>query len=168
MPGGNCMTAMIATISLEILNLGETISTCRFAGRVACIANAVSWVDFCLPMPVTLFVYMCLTINKKCHCGSCKTPVTPEWRPYSVPTAFKKNCRTPRCALCKRQQRCGNAVQSPRTPCGGVYFDHAQNKLRSLVFPQRVRQHAVATLWGFLERRGRVVSEPRARCKDAV
>lgn len=40
--GGNCMTAMIATISLEISNLGETISTCRFAGRVACIANSVS------------------------------------------------------------------------------------------------------------------------------
>ncbi|XP_053385145.1 uncharacterized protein LOC128550327 isoform X2 [Mercenaria mercenaria] len=40
--GGNCMTAMIATISLEISNLGESISTCRFAGRVACIANSVS------------------------------------------------------------------------------------------------------------------------------
>ncbi|XP_052233464.1 kinesin-like protein KIF3A isoform X2 [Dreissena polymorpha] len=40
--GGNCMTSMIATISLEISNLGESISTCRFAGRVACIANAVS------------------------------------------------------------------------------------------------------------------------------
>ncbi|KAK3594078.1 hypothetical protein CHS0354_040846 [Potamilus streckersoni] len=40
--GGNCLTAMIATISLEFENLGETISTCRFAGRVACIANSVS------------------------------------------------------------------------------------------------------------------------------
>ncbi|KAL3841622.1 hypothetical protein ACJMK2_019736 [Sinanodonta woodiana] len=40
--GGNCLTAMIATISLEFDNLGETISTCRFAGRVACIANSVS------------------------------------------------------------------------------------------------------------------------------
>ncbi|WAR02936.1 KIF6-like protein [Mya arenaria] len=40
--GGNCMTSMIATISLETSNLGESISTCRFAGRVACIANAVS------------------------------------------------------------------------------------------------------------------------------
>jgi len=45
--------------------------------------------------------------------------------------------------LCKR---CGNAVQSPKTPCGGVYFEHAQNKRHSLAFPQRVRQHAVATL----------------------
>jgi len=67
--------------------------------------------------------------------------------------------------LCKRY---GNAVQSPRTPCGGVYFEHAKNKRRGLVFPQRVRQHAEATLWGLLERRGRVVSAPRARCKDAV
>jgi len=69
--------------------------------------------------------------------------------------------------LCKR---CGNAVQSPRTPCGGVYFEHAQNKRRGLAFPHvfRVRQNAVATLWGLLERRGRVMSAPRARCKDAV
>ena len=67
--------------------------------------------------------------------------------------------------LCKR---CGNAVQSLRTPCGGVYFGHAQNKRRGLAFAQRVRQNAVATLWGLLERRGSVVSAPRARCKDAV
>jgi len=59
-------------------------------------------------------------------------------------------------------------VQSPRTPCGGVYFEHAQNKRRGLAFSQRVRQHAVATLWGLLERRGRVVGAPRGRCKDAV
>jgi len=64
--------------------------------------------------------------------------------------------------LCKRY------MQSPRTPCGSVYFEHAQNKRRDLAFSQRVRQHAVATLWGFLERSGRVVSAPRARCKDAV
>ncbi|XP_055900649.1 uncharacterized protein LOC106053636 isoform X2 [Biomphalaria glabrata] len=37
--GGNCLTAMIATISLEPENLGESISTCRFAQRVARIAN---------------------------------------------------------------------------------------------------------------------------------
>ncbi|XP_076451124.1 uncharacterized protein LOC143287006 [Babylonia areolata] len=37
--GGNCQTSMIATISLEVHNLGETLSTCRFAQRVACIAN---------------------------------------------------------------------------------------------------------------------------------
>ncbi|XP_033751791.1 LOW QUALITY PROTEIN: kinesin heavy chain-like [Pecten maximus] len=40
--GGNCLTAMIATTSLELENIGESISTCRFAGRVACIANSVS------------------------------------------------------------------------------------------------------------------------------
>jgi len=55
----------------------------------------------------------------------------------------------------------GNAMQSPRTPCIGVYFEHAQNKRRGLAFPQRVRQHAVATLWGLLERRERVVSATR-------
>jgi len=43
-----------------------------------------------------------------------------------------------------------------------------KNKRRGLAFPQRVKQHAVSTLWGLLERRGRVVSAPRARCKDAV
>jgi len=58
--------------------------------------------------------------------------------------------------------------QSPRTPCGGVYFEHAQNKRRGLAFQQRVTQHAVATLWDLQERRGRVVGAPRARCKDAV
>jgi len=45
---------------------------------------------------------------------------------------------------CKRR---GNAVHTHRTPCGGVYFEHAQYKRRGLAFPQRVRQHAVATLW---------------------
>jgi len=67
--------------------------------------------------------------------------------------------------LCKH---CRNAVQSSRTPCGGVYCEHAQNKRRGLAFPKRVREHAVATLWGLLERPGRVVGAPRARCKDAV
>ena len=72
-----------------------------------------------------------------------KTPVTSEWRPYSVPTAFKKlqnaEVRTVQTSatLCKR---CGNAVQSPRTPYGGFYFEHAQNKRHGLAFPQRVRQ----------------------------
>lgn len=39
--GGNCLTAMIATLSIEEVNLGETVSTCRFSQRVACIANSV-------------------------------------------------------------------------------------------------------------------------------
>ncbi|THD26610.1 kinesin protein KIF6 [Fasciola hepatica] len=37
--GGNCLTSMIATCSLEQRNLPETISTCRFAQRVALIKN---------------------------------------------------------------------------------------------------------------------------------
>ena len=109
------------------------------------------------------------------NCLICSTNYYANVKPLShqsgvltaFPQRFKKS-RTPRCALCKRQQRCANAVQSPRTPCGGVYFEHDQNKRRGLAFPQCVRQHAVATLWGLLERRGHVVSAPRARCKHAV
>uniref|UniRef100_A0A4W3I0B9 Kinesin-like protein n=1 Tax=Callorhinchus milii TaxID=7868 RepID=A0A4W3I0B9_CALMI len=37
--GGNCMTTMIATISVEKRNMEESISTCRFAQRVALIKN---------------------------------------------------------------------------------------------------------------------------------
>ena len=37
--GGNCVTAMIANLHLDTSNLGESISTCRFAQRVALVAN---------------------------------------------------------------------------------------------------------------------------------
>uniref|UniRef100_A0A8C6Y6G7 Kinesin-like protein n=1 Tax=Naja naja TaxID=35670 RepID=A0A8C6Y6G7_NAJNA len=37
--GGNCMTTMIATLSVEKRNIDESISTCRFAQRVAVIKN---------------------------------------------------------------------------------------------------------------------------------
>ncbi|XP_043940798.1 kinesin-like protein KIF6 [Protopterus annectens] len=37
--GGNCMTTMIATLSVEKRNIDESISTCRFAQRVALIKN---------------------------------------------------------------------------------------------------------------------------------
>ncbi|CAK8689279.1 uncharacterized protein LOC143459543 [Clavelina lepadiformis] len=40
--GGNSYTSMIATISAELENLEESISTCRFAQQVASIDNAVS------------------------------------------------------------------------------------------------------------------------------
>nr|XP_022332099.1 kinesin-like protein KIF6 [Crassostrea virginica] len=39
--GGNCMTTMIATCSVEKRNVDESISTCRFAQRVAMIKNDV-------------------------------------------------------------------------------------------------------------------------------
>ena len=48
-------------------------------------------------------------------------------------------------------------------------FEHAQWQRRGLAFAQRAScGDAVATLWGFLERRGCVVGSPGARCKDAV
>lgn len=37
--GGNCMTTMIATCSVDKKNIDESISTCRFAQRVAMIKN---------------------------------------------------------------------------------------------------------------------------------
>ncbi|XP_058470449.1 kinesin-like protein KIF6 [Solea solea] len=37
--GGNCMTTMIATMAIDKRNLDESISTCRFAQRVALIKN---------------------------------------------------------------------------------------------------------------------------------
>ncbi|XP_060710496.1 kinesin-like protein KIF6 [Hemiscyllium ocellatum] len=37
--GGNCMTTMVATLSVDKRNLEESISTCRFAQRVALIKN---------------------------------------------------------------------------------------------------------------------------------
>ncbi|XP_065488052.1 kinesin-like protein KIF6 [Caloenas nicobarica] len=37
--GGNCMTTMIATLSIDRRNIEESISTCRFAQRVALIKN---------------------------------------------------------------------------------------------------------------------------------
>ncbi|XP_063683235.1 kinesin-like protein KIF6 [Bolinopsis microptera] len=37
--GGNCLTTMVATVSLEKKNIDESISTCRFAQRVALIKN---------------------------------------------------------------------------------------------------------------------------------
>lgn len=37
--GGNCKTAMIATINMREKQLGETLSTCRFAQTVAKVKN---------------------------------------------------------------------------------------------------------------------------------
>jgi len=84
-----------------------------------------------------------------------------------VLTAFPqrlKKCRSPRCALCSRQQRCVRAVQSPRTPCGGVSFGYASNKRRGLAFAHGVRQRAVGTLW----QRCGSSRAPWARCGRAA
>jgi len=47
-------------------------------------------------------------------------------------------------------------------------MQHAQNKRRVLAFPQRVRQHAVATLLGLHERRGRVVCTLKRRLVNSA
>ncbi|CAD7931766.1 unnamed protein product [Amoebophrya sp. A25] len=38
--GGNCKTVMLGTVALETSNVDESLSTCRFAQRVACIKNS--------------------------------------------------------------------------------------------------------------------------------
>jgi len=38
--GGNCKTSMIATINVEGEHTGESVSTCRFAQRVALVRNS--------------------------------------------------------------------------------------------------------------------------------
>jgi len=79
-----------------------------------------------------------------------------------------KNFRTPRCALCKRQQRCANGVETlfNRLERHAAAFRLSMLKTNAAAW----RFHSVldSTLWGLLERRGRVMSAPRARCKDAV
>lgn len=40
--GGNCRTVMVATVNLSQEQLDESISTCRFAQRVAMVSNVVS------------------------------------------------------------------------------------------------------------------------------
>ncbi|XP_035739523.1 kinesin-like protein KIF6 [Vespa mandarinia] len=37
--GGNCVTTMLATLSMSSTNIQETVSTCRFAQRVALVRN---------------------------------------------------------------------------------------------------------------------------------
>ena len=39
--GGNCKTSMIATMNPDRAHTDESLSTCRFAQRVACVSNAV-------------------------------------------------------------------------------------------------------------------------------
>jgi len=63
------------------------------------------------------------------------------------------------------------AVQTPATLCNRL-DRHAAAFILGMLKTNAAawRLHSVLdrTLWGLLERRGRVVSAPRARCKDAV
>ena len=73
---------------------------------------------------------------------SSKSPLTPEWRPYSVPTASKyiAACTVQSTAmLC---MRCVSTVKSHRTPCGSDNFEHAQRQRLGFAFAQCARQHA--------------------------
>ena len=79
-----------------------------------------------------------------------KSPVTPERRPHSVSTALKKLKFTQVRAVqspATLWKRSKDAMQSSRTPCDSVYFEHAQNKGRGYAFAKPVRQLAVRTSW---------------------
>ena len=69
-----------------------------------------------------------------------KTPVTPGWRPHGL----QEKLRTPRCEQWDLLDRRGiavasplDAVGSPRTPCHGAHFVHAQSARRGSAFPRR-------------------------------
>lgn len=55
--GGNCKTVMVATISGEAGQMEESISTCRFAQRVALVTNEV-----CTP-PISAHMAQCCCID---------------------------------------------------------------------------------------------------------
>lgn len=52
--GGNCRTVMVATISAQDSALEESISTCRFAQRVAMVRNEVGGLAAPGPPPLPL------------------------------------------------------------------------------------------------------------------
>ena len=60
--------------------------------------------------------------------------------------------------------RCVRAVQSPRTPCGGVCFEHAQNTRHGFAFVQRVRRR----LWKRCGAAFGSSSAPWTRCGRAA
>ena len=62
--GGNCCTAMVATISPSADQLPESIATCRFAQRVAQISNQVG----CWLLIGSALVLPCGAFGARCCC----------------------------------------------------------------------------------------------------
>jgi len=130
------------------------------------IVSKEEMVSECCLKSESVFFWNCLEkIGLSRLWNPCHTKVASLQRFHSVSTAFKKlqnaevrAVQTPATLY----KRCGNAVQSPRSNARWLLSWACR------AFPQRVRQQAVATLWCLLEHRGRVVSAPRARCKDFV
>ena len=58
--------------------------------------------------------------------------------------------------------------RTPKTPCGGLYFEYAKNKRRDLAFAQRVRQRVVVRLWQHCKVFKSAVGALRARRVHAV
>lgn len=43
--GGNCLTTMLATLSVDFSNIHETISTCKFSQRVALVKSDATIIE---------------------------------------------------------------------------------------------------------------------------
>jgi len=102
---------------LSLFNVG--LSGCKtqhLKGYQQSIDKTNLW---CVITATNIYIQHLMQTLKSCH-----TRAASSQRFYSVQTS----CRSPRCVLYSRQQRCEDAVQSNKTPCGGVYFEHAQNK----------------------------------------
>ncbi len=87
--GGNCATVMLAAISSDPRQLEESISTCRFAQRVACISNQARprWLR---PRPPAASCRRCCSCagGARCHVrmlDSCLT-ATSGWRYHYAST----------------------------------------------------------------------------------
>ena len=76
--GGNCRTVMIANITAQHEQLDESISTCRFAQRVAMVSNQVSMLH-------QLSFVQCLSLTALCTVVfmSCAMHSLPYELPYA-------------------------------------------------------------------------------------
>ena len=72
---------------------------------VKILVECIKWVLVYLQDNINLYF---LEHDVSCNSALHKTPVTPEWRPYSVPTAFKKIAE-------RRGARCANASNAVET-----------------------------------------------------
>lgn len=75
--GGNCRTVMIANITGEQGQLDESISTCRFAQRVAMVSNEVGLAPSparARPLPDKSSAMVSRAAGASCFRGGCKRP----------------------------------------------------------------------------------------------
>ena len=123
--GGNCKTTMIATMSAEERNVMESISTGRFAQRVALVKNDARLneelgqckpicvcVCVCVCMCVCLCVSVCVCVCL-CVCVSVCVCVCACLFPFFVLLCFSSNDSTPVLFRTKSAASAGVSVRVP-------------------------------------------------------